>query len=318
MRYTLSQHLTFVVACLVLGLFLVQQIWFKPAVNQATTDIYADKVNLALRLTANLLLRQEGDSTSAIPPVKTLASNVFLLKLNRNFDYDSLPYFLDRALFKHGVNGAYDVAVLDCETQELMLGYTADTRNREDWEPCGGRLREGKCFDLKFTAPLPVTTHTAGIWRWGIPLVIVALLGGYIALYLTGFFRPKPDQPVHFEGIPLNGHSRNGKGLHRLGRFTFDPDNQLLMLGAGRQELTYRESKLLRYLCLHSNQLLERDQILKDVWEDEGVLVGRSLDVFISRLRKKLNGDESVRITSVHGVGYKLEIPAVNAFSGLN
>ncbi|HMQ60388.1 MAG TPA: winged helix-turn-helix domain-containing protein [Flavilitoribacter sp.] len=318
MRHKLSQHLTFAAAFLVLILFVVQQLWFKPNFNQQTADSYADKVNLALRLTANLLLREEGDSTSAIPPVKMPAPNVFLLKLNRDFNYDTLPYFLERALLKHGIKGAYDVAVLDCETQELLLGYTADTRNGAEWAPCGGRLRANQCYNLKFTAPPPVITHMASLWRFAIPFAIVLLLGGYIILYLKGGFRSAPDQAVDVGSYSGNGHQQNGNGLHRLGQFTFDPDNQLLIRGSLRQELTYRESKLLRYLCRHPNQLLERDQILKEVWEDEGIVVGRSLDVFISRLRKKLNGDESVKITSVHGVGYKLEAPSYWAYSGLN
>ena len=61
-------------------------------------------------------------------------------------------------------------------------------------------------------------------------------------------------------------------------------------------------------MAQHPNEVLSRDTLIAKVWEDEGVIVGRSLDVFISRLRKLLKGDDSVQIKTVHGVGYRLEV----------
>ena len=58
----------------------------------------------------------------------------------------------------------------------------------------------------------------------------------------------------------------------------------------------------------HPGQLLERERILREVWADEGILVGRSVDMFVSRLRKKLAADPTVGIAAVHGVGYRLEL----------
>jgi DNA-binding response OmpR family regulator len=92
-----------------------------------------------------------------------------------------------------------------------------------------------------------------------------------------------------------------------FGQSRFDPGNQTLFSGAVRHQLTYREAKLLHLFASHPNQLLERDFILQSVWEDEGIIVGRSLDVFVSRLRKMLRDDPSVRMVAVHGVGYRLE-----------
>ncbi len=61
-------------------------------------------------------------------------------------------------------------------------------------------------------------------------------------------------------------------------------------------------------MAANQNQAMERDQLLKEVWEDDGVFVGRSLDVFISKLRKKLLHDAGIRIINIHGKGYKLEV----------
>lgn len=92
-----------------------------------------------------------------------------------------------------------------------------------------------------------------------------------------------------------------------FGNSRLDVAGQVLMCGNVRQTLTFRETKLLRLFVSNPDQLLERDIILQQVWADEGILVGRSMDVFVSRLRKKLAGDPSVGIVAVHGVGYRLE-----------
>jgi DNA-binding winged helix-turn-helix (wHTH) protein len=73
-------------------------------------------------------------------------------------------------------------------------------------------------------------------------------------------------------------------------------------------ELSDEESRLLEIFATQQNQLIERDRLLKEVWEDDGVFTARSLDVFVSKLRKKLKGDPSIQITNVYGKGYKLEI----------
>lgn len=97
--------------------------------------------------------------------------------------------------------------------------------------------------------------------------------------------------------------------IHRCPQFTFNVENQVLEIGTQKVQLTYRETKLLDLLCRNANQLLNRDTIHQFVWEDEVVKVGRSLDVFVSRLRKYFKQVPSVKITTVHGVGYRFEVP---------
>ena len=95
-----------------------------------------------------------------------------------------------------------------------------------------------------------------------------------------------------------------------FGNSTFDTINQCLCTEGTRTELTYREAKLLKLFCQNRNKLLERDFITKAVWEDEGIIVGRSVDVFISRLRKLLKDNPSVKISNIHSVGYRFETTA--------
>jgi DNA-binding response OmpR family regulator len=73
-------------------------------------------------------------------------------------------------------------------------------------------------------------------------------------------------------------------------------------------DLTATETRLLLIFALSPNQTIERSRLQKEVWEDEGVIVGRSLDMFISKLRKKLELDQNINIVVIRGKGYKLEI----------
>jgi DNA-binding response OmpR family regulator len=96
--------------------------------------------------------------------------------------------------------------------------------------------------------------------------------------------------------------------IFKFGRVSFDSANQQLVDGKKHQPLTYRESELLKFLSIHAGQIVKRDEILLTVWENDHYFSSRSLDVFISRLRKLLKSDPSVRIDNIHNVGYRLTI----------
>ncbi len=95
---------------------------------------------------------------------------------------------------------------------------------------------------------------------------------------------------------------------YELGTYVFDAVNMLLSRQGITQSLTTKESGLLRLLCRNTNALVTREKALKEVWGDENYFVGRSMDVFISRLRKYLQDEPVVQIVNVHGAGFKLEI----------
>lgn len=93
-----------------------------------------------------------------------------------------------------------------------------------------------------------------------------------------------------------------------IGIFEFDSVKQLLKEGGEEKKLTTKESELLRLLCLNKNDILERNYALKQVWKDDSYFNARSMDVYITKLRKHLKQDESIQILNVHGKGYKLII----------
>lgn len=95
-----------------------------------------------------------------------------------------------------------------------------------------------------------------------------------------------------------------------IGTYTFDPDNLALVHGPteNTRRLTRREADLLKYLASRRNQVLERGAILKEIWGKDDYFLGRSLDVFISRLRKYLQDDPAIEIENIHGVGFCFKV----------
>jgi len=100
--------------------------------------------------------------------------------------------------------------------------------------------------------------------------------------------------------------TRKKKDLYNIGSYTFDPLKQLLTIRERIIKLTTKESELLELLCQHGNEILERNFALKSIWIDDNYFNARSMDVYITRLRKYLIEDPAVKILNVHGRGYKL------------
>jgi DNA-binding response OmpR family regulator len=103
---------------------------------------------------------------------------------------------------------------------------------------------------------------------------------------------------------PTNGREE----IFNIGTFTFSFTNLTLQHASGSKILTHKEAEVLRLLCENKNRVLKREEILKAVWGDDDYFLGRSMDVFISKLRKYLKDDISVQIVNYHGVGFRLEV----------
>jgi len=114
--------------------------------------------------------------------------------------------------------------------------------------------------------------------------------------------------------VPVNqsGTKESVTESSALGKFLFDVKDQRLLLGSEVTSLTDKECKVLELLSNNFGELIPRETLMQKVWINEGVITGRSLDMFVSKLRKKLSRDPELRITNVHGKGYKLEIPGIH------
>jgi Transcriptional regulatory protein, C terminal len=254
------------------------------------TKFNPTKVNLALRRSVHELLRSAGDSLSQIKPINQVNDSTFKVLIESNFDYDLLPKILDESFKMHQIESNYDVSVLNCRTSVIELGYSYFDFSKNGEVPCTGRSKTDKCYTLQVSF-LNNPPKKSTKWLWILPVL------GFISAGLLFRFSKKKTQIEPKSDDFIN-----------FGNSKFSFEKLSLISTTQSHQLTYREAKLLKLFVENQNQVLERDFILKSVWEDEGIIVGRSIDVFVSRLRKLLQSDSTLQITTVHGIGYKLMV----------
>lgn len=105
----------------------------------------------------------------------------------------------------------------------------------------------------------------------------------------------------------VEDHSQE-ESVIQLGEYQFDVENYTLTIGSDVKTLTKKEAQILKMLCKFKNQVVTREIVLNAVWGQDDYFVGRSLDVFITKLRKYFKEDDSVLINNIHGIGFKLEV----------
>ena len=130
--------------------------------------------------------------------------------------------------------------------------------------------------------------------------------------YLTKPF--SMDELVYrMEAILRRVKTKDQKNVTRfqLGKFIFDSQRQVLIYEDSQTKLTTKESELLTMLCVHMNEVLERDLALKTIWMEDNYFNARSMDVYITKLRKLLKAGPEIEINNVHGRGYRLIVPNV-------
>jgi len=96
--------------------------------------------------------------------------------------------------------------------------------------------------------------------------------------------------------------------IFTIGHHTFDYTSHLLISGENERRLTKREAELLHLLCLNMNKIMRRDIALKTIWGEDDYFMGRSMDVYITKLRKMLGTDPDVSIVNIHNIGFKLNV----------
>ena len=128
--------------------------------------------------------------------------------------------------------------------------------------------------------------------------------------YLTKPFSME-ELTLRLDAILRRTHGKKTKesNIYQIGRFSFDSQKQVLTLDDEQIKLTTKESELLALLCIHGGDILQRDIALKTVWTDDNFYNARSMDVYVTKLRKHLKADPDVEIKNIHGKGYKLIAP---------
>lgn len=114
----------------------------------------------------------------------------------------------------------------------------------------------------------------------------------------------------------VKGKRSKEQQIYQFGSMNFDTQKQILTINGNSTKLTTKEAELLALLCAHANDILERNHALKQIWVDDNYFNARSMDVYITKLRKLLKPDPSIEIINIHGKGYKLIAPPVNEEEG--
>jgi len=249
---------------------------------------------ILLRKIGHEILLQSGDSVSRVLPVKKIAKNEYQISFENAFTFrpESLVNTTQRLLAEDPLARDYVVNVLNCANASVAYGYAISKNKKDDIVACKGRRQPIACYiiDIKFK-PTGIITAKNGY-----------LLGSLTVLACVGFIFLISVKPR--KALPDSQHT----AIFTLGSMSFDAETRKLMINGKTIDLTRTETRVLRIFALSPNEAIERSRLQKEIWEDEGVIVGRSLDMFISKLRKKLEFDPNIKIVVIRGKGYKLEI----------
>jgi cbb3-type cytochrome oxidase subunit 3 len=262
----------------------------------------SERVKISLREVGNQLLLANQDSTSLVLPVIELDPSLYGLSFERPLSItpNDIVGIVKTSFQKAALPEQYLIEVIQCEDEEVAYSYGIYFDTEKDIIPCANRVLPKNCFTIKarFTEiPVPLVSRQ----QW-LMLLLILFLGLLILAFRDRLL-------VRFRESKKNQTPSGTTTAHTaIGMFAFYPEQNKLVKEAVEIGLSKKECELLAIFVAQPNQIIKRDELTKRVWEDHGVVVGRSLDTYISKLRKKLKEDTSIKITNVHGVGYKLEM----------
>lgn len=193
-----------------------------------------------------------------------------------------------KAGLQHFNQNAYDLCLLD-----VMLPHKDGLSLAEDI-----RLTDPQIPIIFLTAKSQIEDRIAGFKAGGDDYITKPFSHEELVLRIDAILRRTKGK----------GAEARNRETFTLGDYTYDDRNKLLKHAEEERRLTKKEASVLKLLCMHQDQVLPRELLLNMVWGDDSYFLGRSLDVFISRLRKYLRHDERVRIMNVHGVGFKMQV----------
>jgi len=274
-------------------LILVLFTWMLTSTSEKKEE-FTEVVKISLREVGNQLLLSQQDSTSLILPIVEVSKSKYKLAFEKqlSLEPDSIVSIIKRSFERAELPVNYRVEVLQCADEEVAYSYEFVRTEVNSIIPCKGRNLPESCYevDVRFTE------KTASSFNK--PLILFALVLFLLGLMEFFYFRRKPTLIAE----------TSDESYTAIGSFQFHREQNKLVKEAVEISLSKKECELLAIFVAQPNQIIKRDELTKRVWEDHGVIVGRSLDTYISKLRKKLKSDDSIKLTNVHGVGYKLEM----------
>ncbi len=276
--------------------------------SYAQADIDERHIKVSMRMIGHEVLLNSGDSVSRVLAVeKEIDRYKIQFESDFQFNPEELVATINQIVKETGIAISYLVEVEKCKTKEVIYSYEIGKSTKTDLIPCKTRIQPRACYKMFITildsgkpmsplltdTPQPSNGLSSGKKRVNYFIIVLLIIP---LLILIGLF-------IYFRNKRLK--TKIDPDMIIIGEYLFDKKNMALSYENKKTELSSKEADLLFLLYTSENTILERENILKIVWGDEGDYVGRTLDVFISKLRKKLAADSSLKIVNIRGIGYK-------------
>jgi DNA-binding winged helix-turn-helix (wHTH) protein len=277
----------------------------------ADGDVLSKKeqhIEVSMRMVGHQVLLSLGDSSSRVLPIEKKGEDKYQIRFENEFAFnpESIASVIDSVITATKIASNYIVQFESCETNQIVHAYEVGKTVNENVLSCETRNQPKACYNLLITILKPSTA--------ALSVELVAnrdynLTDKYIVLVIL---LACVLLPMILVPLLLNRKTKSKTSVDQniisIGQYRFNKRKMELWFEDQRVELTSKECDLLQLLCDSTNNTVGRETILKMVWGDDGDYVGRTLDVFISKLRKKLEGDSNIKIANIRGVGYKLVI----------
>lgn len=261
------------------------------AVANKKSEIEKDREEVIMRKIGHEILLKSNDSTSIIRPIVN-EDGKYRIQFGSNFGFQPEDFVaaIDSIIKSSHLNESYLVQIEKCESAEVVYSYEVDILSPTPFSEeiaCSTRPLPKDCYEvvIQFFRKKESKSNT------GIVFLLVGMV--FLILGITVFRKKKAK-------VLLD------KNKIKLGDYLYDPKKMVLIRKEKTIELTSKENELLSLLNKYANETVSKETILNKVWGDEGDYVGRTLDVYISKLRKKLENDSSIELKNIRGIGYKL------------
>ena len=256
-------------------------------------EIPGKHVEVVLRDLGHQLLLTAKDSSSRVMPVKKLNENTYQISFQNDFGFisDTLINLVQRTFQKNALANDYIVNLRNCKQNETVFAFEINSQTG-DLTPCRGRTLEVGCYVIE------IELLKKNKFNFFLLLLLIIPLS-FVGFYVKDKFRKKEEAASIVDN----------NDYIQLGNFRFYTDNNVLKSENKSITLSEKETKALKIFAENINQIVEREKLMKEIWEDEGIVViSRNVDVLVSKLRKKLSDDNSFKFINVHGRGYKFII----------
>ncbi|MGB3005499.1 MAG: winged helix-turn-helix domain-containing protein, partial [Chitinophagaceae bacterium] len=236
-------------------------------------EIPENHLEVVLRDIGHQLLLSAKDAESRVLPVKKLNSTTYQISFQNNFSFisDTLINIVEREFQKNPLAKDYIVSLRNCEQKETVFAFEINGKTG-DLTPCRGRTLEVGCYVIE------IDLLKTNKFNYFLLLLLIIPLS-FVGFYVKDKFRKKE------EAASIS----DNHDYIQLGGFQFYTDNNVLKIGQKTITLSEKETKALKIFAQNINQIVEREKLMKEIWEEEGIVViSRNVDVMVSKLRKKL------------------------------